>query len=302
MIDNYDLNIILLIKVTTHTIMDLLRCNDVGITCAENSSYLLNPIFSAFLSIFGGFFLSFAFVSHLIAYGADTETDTDTDTDTDVDTVLEDMYYEELNALEVRELSKEELDALQTKMVEVDTPDGLVKMTYNHSTESFWYYTNNKSIHYKYLDAVARHFTIVNNCRQICVNYKEEYEKGVTLIKEKQLEEENQKINNLIAVDSVKKSVFAKFKNYKVTDETKQTKTTYILTDKANKFRFAGSMMDYENELKTNRQQENQVAEGIPTMDYATFKKLVMMNNKPITINNNIVDDIIDNNPLMTQL
>lgn len=242
---------------------------------------------SLFLSIFGGFFLSFAFVSYLIKYKkdgdyADDDTDTDTDTDTDMDTILEDMYYEELNALDVREMTKEELDALQKKMVEVDTPDGLVKMTYNHSTESFWYYTDNKSIHYKYLDAVARHFTIVNNCRKICVNYKEEYEKGISFIKEKLIADKEKLDQQMDQVE--KKSVFAKFKNYKVNDQTKQTKKNYILTDKANQFRFAGSMIEYDNELKINRQQENQSSEGIPTMDYATFKKLLMVND---TVNDN---------------
>jgi len=250
-------------------------------------SYALDTLFSLFFSIFGGFFLACAFTAHLIEYSKDPDTDMAGDTaseDEEETEVLEDKYYEELNALDVRVLTKEELDELQSNVVEVETPDGLVKMTYNNASESFWYYTDNKNIHYKYLDAVARHFTIENKCRQICVNYKEEYEKAVS-IKDRLVEEEQRvaedKINNLLydgagagGAASVKKSVFAKFKNYKATtgDDKQQTKNVYVLTDKANKFRFAGSMEEYENEMKQLRQQ----AAEIPSMDYATFKRLVM--------------------------
>jgi len=253
--------------------------------CVAEPSFMVDTLFSLFFSIFGGFFLACAFTAHLIEY---SKEDDDTESEEEEETeVLEDKYYEELNALDMRVLTKEELDELQSNVVEVETPDGLVKMTYNNASESFWYYTDNKNIHYKYLDAVARHFTIENKCRQICVNYKEEYEKAVS-IKDRLVEEEQRvaedKINNLLhagdandagaGAASVKKSVFAKFKNYKATtgDDKQQTKNVYVLTDKANKFRFAGSMEEYENEMKQLRQQ----AAEIPSMDYATFKRLVM--------------------------
>lgn len=255
--------------------------------CVAEPSFMVDTLFSLFFSIFGGFFLACAFTAHLIEYSKDPDTDMAGDTASEEEEeVLEDKYYEELNALDVRVLTKEELDELQSNVVELETPDGLVKMTYNNASESFWYYTDNKNIHYKYLDAVARHFTIENKCRQICVNYKEEYEKAVS-IKDRLVEEEQRvaedKINNLLhagdandagAAASVKKSVFAKFKNYKATtgDDKQQTKNVYVLTDKANKFRFAGSMEEYENEMKQLRQQEAE----IPSMDYATFKRLVM--------------------------
>jgi hypothetical protein len=270
--------------------------------CVPESPFVLYNFFNLFLSVFGGFFLAFAFTSHLIEYSKNTDTDdSDASSDDDSEDLLEDKYYEELNALDMRVLTKEELDTLQSKVVEVETPDGLVKMTYNNSTESFWYYTNNKSVHYKYLDAVARHFTIENNCRQICVNYKEEYEKGVATIKEQEQqqqqqqkqEQENKKIedekhisNNYDKIDNLntKKSVFAKFKNYKVdvkNDEKKQSKgkNVYVLTDKANQFRFSGSLSDYDEKIKKSTCQKDGDGE-IPSMDYATFKKLCINNNR----------------------
>jgi len=257
---------------------------------------------NVFFSVFGGFFLAFAFVSHLIEYRKedleeDTETETDTETDTEDDISLEDRYYEELNALVVRDMTKEELEALHTIFLDVDTPDGLVKMTYNSVTESFWYYADNKNIHYKYLDAVARLFTVENNCRQVCVNYKEEYENGIHLVKMKIAKEEEQKLlaeNNVTeaaTTATVKKSVFAKFKNYKV-DNNSDTNSNrndkkqkyFVLVDKANQFRFAGSMNDYKNEAA--REEQKKATESIPYMDYATFKNLCMNKQMSLHVNN----------------
>jgi hypothetical protein len=169
-------------------------------------------------------------------------------------------------------MTKEELDALQFKFVDVETPDGLVKMTYNNSTGSFWYYSDNKNVHYKYLDAVARHFTIENNCRQICVNYKEEFKKGIVTAKDKMAEEEKRRedIKNLVDQPTEKKSVFAKFKNYKVEDNKQQK--FFVLTDKANQFKFSGSMNDY---LESRKEK----IDCVHKMDYATFKKLLEINN-----------------------
>jgi hypothetical protein len=276
--------------------------------CVPESSFMVDTLFSLFFSVVGGFFLACAFTAHLIEYTAeDTDTDTDTTEESvEEETILEDKYYEELNALDVRLLTKEELDALRSKVVKVETPDGLVKMTYNNLSDSFWYYTDNKNIHYKYLDAVARHFTIENNCRQICVNYKEEYEKGLSN-KNNVIEVKADKINNLLGAGAagaagaapVKKSVFAKFKNYKVTtsgDDKTQTKNIYVLTDKANQFKFAGSMAEYALEMKQIRQQ----AVEIPSMDYATFKKLVMASVSTNTAKN--LSEITDDNPMTTRL
>ena len=234
-----------------------------------------NSIFTILTSVIGGFFIAFTFVAHYIEYkkvmdigdtGDTDDTDDTADLSEDEDIDLANKYYEELSTLVEREMTKTELDALQFSLVNVDTPDGKVLMTYNNSTESFWYYTDNKSIPYNYLDEVARFFTIEYNCRQICVNYKEEYEKGVinlnTLIAENK-----RRIEELTAV--TKKSVFAKFKKYKQADNTKQK--YYVMTDRANLFKYSGTIADYELCKKAKLVE-------IPKMDYATFKRMGVKN------------------------
>ena len=253
-------------------------CANNGMTdslyCTERQLYMVDNLFIFLTSFLSGMFSSFTLVSYLFKHYRDSkyvggggEGDDKSDDD-EVD--FEYKYYDELNELELREMTKEELDALFSKTVDVETPDGIVKMTYNNKTESFWYYADNKNVHYKYLDSVARYFTIQNNCRQICVNYKEEYEKSVLSIKE-QIEEDARKLeeskNDLVPK---KKSVFAQFKNYKKDDV--KNKKQYVLVDKANQFKHAGTMSDYANEL--NKKEKKQ--ETVPTLDYATFKRLQM--------------------------
>jgi hypothetical protein len=246
-----------------------------NLSCNDKPFYLLDNMFIFFISTLGGFFSSYALVAHLVSgyynyIRSSSESFDEEDEDDFEDEDLENRYYDELNLLENREMTKEELDGLLLKSVDVETPDGLVKMTYNNKMGSFWYYSDNKNVHYKYLDSIARYFTIQNNCRQICVNYKEEYEKSVLSLKE-QFEEDARRLeekNN----DTVpkKKSVFAQFKNYKKVDT--KNKKQYVLVDKANQFKHVGTMSDYEYE---KNKKEKKTETTIPTLDYATFKRML---------------------------
>ena len=229
-------------------------------------AYFIDSLFTIMTSVIGGFFIACTFVAHLIEYRKDdADDDEESDDDEENEPELENKYYDELDALEVMEMTAAEMNELKFKFVNVETPDGIVWMTYNNATESFWYYTN-KSVQYKYLDAVARFFTITYNCRHVCVNYKEEYEKGVTIVKDKMAEEDKrqEEIKNLID-QTEKKSVFAKFKRYKQADDKKQK--YYVLTDKANVFKYAGTIADYEVRGKAS------ISVDIPKMDYAMFKR-----------------------------
>ena len=41
-------------------------------------------------------------------------------------------------------------------------------MFYNSNTESFWYYSDNKNISNRTLDAMARNYSVTHNCKQVC--------------------------------------------------------------------------------------------------------------------------------------
>lgn len=83
-------------------------------------------------------------------------------------------FFDELEALEDRVLTNEELVGLRELHIEEDTPEGKVIMLYNSNTESFWFYSDTKNISNRTLDAIARKYAITHNCKQICVNHKKE--------------------------------------------------------------------------------------------------------------------------------
>ena len=198
------------------------------------------------------------------------------------------LYYDELDNLEDRVLEKEDLEKLANVVVREKTPNGEVIMTYNHNSESFCYYCDDKNVKYMVLDAVARKFTIDNNCKSICVNYKAEFEKAKVAILADQ-------VTSTVTVDPtldaevpppvVKKSIYAKFKNYnsnkKKEDATTTTTTTnanksekiYILTEKANRFTNKGRICNYNTVEVTDTVYKK-------TIDFATFKKSLCNKNE----------------------
>ena len=202
--------------------------------------------------------------------------------DSDDEIGEEDRFYNELAALEDRVLSSDELEELRFKTVTQKTPEGEdIILLYHSDTETFWYYVNNNSIvKYNTLDAIARYYAIQYNCRSICVNYKAEIEKGMAYVKNKQDLDKRLAEKTLLNeteedASNKPRSVFAKFKNYNTTDkkkavstESKNTKQYYVLTERANRFKYRGKLNEYLAVDKT--------AAGIsqPKLDYSSFKLL----------------------------
>lgn len=84
-------------------------------------------------------------------------------------------YLEELEEMTDRSISDEELAKLADYEVDEETPDGRVIMSYDHDAQAFAYYADEKQIQFKYLDALARQFTVKHDVKDICVNYGYEY-------------------------------------------------------------------------------------------------------------------------------
>ena len=55
-------------------------------------------------------------------------------------------WFDDLESLEERELTNEELVELRHKTIHEETPEGAIIMFYNSDTESFWYFSDNKNI------------------------------------------------------------------------------------------------------------------------------------------------------------
>lgn len=187
-------------------------------------------------------------------------------------------YFQELDELEDRKMTKKELKDLIKETIHESTPEGDVIMAYSSDTETFWYYADTKSIPYWVLDTVARLYTINNNCKCVCVNYQEEFYKG----KDKTLsqkEEDEQKIEEKKEEKKAEeeKSVFAKFKTYnkgRGNESKEKTIRKYqIMTETSNRFTYKGRLSDHEDKDENIENDGVEPAKKAPLgIDFATFK------------------------------
>lgn len=154
-------------------------------------------------------------------------------------------YYDDFEALEEKDHTEDFLSSLKDKWIIEDTPFGEIIMTYRADQESFWYYGERRNIPYRVLDTVARKFAIDNNCKSICINYKEEFEKGKSAIEEAETNKEKSAQYTTIP-NKISKKPLAVFKSYNM-KKTNNIKKKYIITENANRFTYKGHTSDWQD-------------------------------------------------------
>jgi hypothetical protein len=256
----------------------------------------VNSLLFGFFTISGvvatGCFLGFLAVSYMYGnYMASLVDDEDEANEEDLD--YEERYYEEFKNLSTQELTDEVLNQLKNKYVQELTPGGEVIMTYNNETESYHYWCNNRSIRYLTLDAVAQKFAIDHNCKAVCVDYNEEYQKAKQAVIDKRnklLEKNKQETLEKVNQENDKeqdetqdetqeqkpKSVFATFKNYNTKQKQEVVDLTskpVILPEKTNRFSYRGKISDWI-ETREKLQENNNNNSSVKNIDFSTFKKM----------------------------
>ena len=228
-------------------------------------------------------------LTFLIVGNCLTEDDDYVEDDVDDDEEYENKYYDELNKLEYFALDKESLYKLRYKSVCEKTPNGDVIMTYNSDTGTFWYYCDNKdSVKFTTLDAVARKFTVENNCKCICVNSMEESDKSYHQADYyavlKQMKSNHVKKHGGGSGLSNVKSVYARFKTYNGNKNdggngsSSSSHSSSYQTKKhiTNRFSYKGKL----NEYKSFKEQDKELSEKKRMssigkhIDFAEFKKM----------------------------
>jgi hypothetical protein len=188
----------------------------------------------------------------------------------------ESQYFKQLDEMPDKLLDTDELAVIGENVLIEDTPKGQVYMLYNTGTETFDYYTDKVvDITYEMLDTVARLFAITFRCKQICVNYKEELQKGernmLSEIEFDQLKKELAEKN--LTSTTKERSVFAAYKSYNKKTGNNVEKKYYILTEKANRFKYKGKISEYEQSIKKKTDEESTLADSIK-ISYSEFKRL----------------------------
>ena len=192
------------------------------------------------------------------------------------DVKYEGQYFQQLEDLPENELSAEELAVISEHVLMEETPKGMVYMSYNAEMQTFDYYTDKfVDVTYEILDTVARLFAITFLCKQVCVNYREEVQKGeqnmLSEIEFDKLKKELEERNRINATNNKERSVFATYKTYNKKNGNNVEKKYYIVTEKANRFKYKGKISDYE------KLQQKAAAETNPkgiNISYSEFKRL----------------------------
>ena len=183
-------------------------------------------------------------------------------------------YIEEFSSLEEKDHSNDFLNSLKDKFIHEETPMGDIIMTYNIDYHSFWYYADRKSIPYGILDAVARKLAIEHDCKSICINYSEEYEKAKEKLIEDKQQQENEQENEQ---DKNKKSVFATFKSYNKTKKV-NTERKHIIVEKANRFTCKGNTVELSN-IQDENKKNTEIDDKIKDLNFSTFKMTYLKKN-----------------------
>lgn len=152
------------------------------------------------------------------------------------------------------------------------TPDGIVVMQYSTEEEGFLYWAD-KSVHFKYLDTVARKFVKDYKCSSLYIDkkailkekidkLKDEITKNMeTIEKEKNMTKEEREEKKKQEKKESDDDVFATLKKNKPKLKTKLEKDDFVV-DKANKFIKRGKICDsilYPSK-KVEKKKENPVS------------------------------------------
>jgi hypothetical protein len=166
-------------------------------------------------------------------------------------------WYAEFDELQKRLIKPTPMLSDPPSTIQETTPRGEILMYYDVNNKEFVYYSNNKNLPYRTLDAVARKYVCLHNVPSIYVDIREEVKRGFEKCKNKA---------NCIETTTTtpSSSLYAVYKNYKSgatatthTNGIGQSSKNVILKDNVNKFIFKGRIDDYALDVKAREKKEN---------------------------------------------
>ena len=225
--------------------------------------YSLTESLGTLLFVFGGgVTVGWLIVSHFMKDELQTVAQDEQDT-REESKDYERSYYNEFEALEEKDHGEDFLKELGNMWTIEDTPYGEIIMTYKADNEAFWYYSERRNVPYRILDAVARRFAIDNDCKSVCVNYKEEFEKGKNAVV---AAKEVSAKSPVSGGSTRKKKPLATFKSYNMKKGNYHDRK-YIITENANRFTYKGNTTEWQDP------NEASCMKGDAPLTYADFKR-----------------------------
>ena len=172
-------------------------------------------------------------------------------------------WYAEFDEFQKRLIKPTPMLSDPPPTIQETTPRGEILMYYDVNNKEFVYYSNNKNLPYRTLDAVARKYVCLHNVPSIYVDIRDEVKKGFEKCKNKA------NCVETTTTPSPSSSLYAVYKNYKSGATATTTSTAahsngigqsskkVILKDNVNKFIFKGRIDDYALDVKAREKKEN---------------------------------------------
>jgi hypothetical protein len=213
----------------------------------EKGSYLL--------AIGGSGILIAAVILSQVIYEAPKEKQKE-DEETHITPVVEEeydkKYLEELKSMEHREMLDSELKVLKTKVLDEDTPLGVIKLYYDHEYKGFIWYCDRNHVPYRFLETVVRKYIIEYDCCNLYVDLHDELDKSSKLSNRAEEKLSTQHPNTIF-----------------VETKDKRAQLLKILAIKNNylKFKYGGKIEEYKPLVESS-------TFNIINIDFSTYKQL----------------------------
>ena len=170
-------------------------------------------------------------------------------------------FFEKFKDLKERNLSDDEKLALKSKIFEIDTPKGLVKIYYDFENLEFKYYAK-RSLEFWMLQTISQGYALEYDCKEIIIDV----EKSLIDLYKKDKEKQHDNNNNINSVFLPTKKSVEKDNPNEMVDLFKK----YGHQVQANKFRYLGKLSNFEEEI--NRKEKEEFV-NISYKDYLNLKK-----------------------------
>lgn len=146
-----------------------------------------------------------------------------------------DYYYKYKDLYEnLSENNVDDVDFEFKFMKETTELEDCIIIGYNKLGECFDVWYDNNKIQFFELDTLAQLFAIEYDCKEICIDYKKEFD----IAREKMIENLKNEKKNLLESES-ENSLFAKFKDYNTKIKKEEKK---VLPERSNRFRHCGKL------------------------------------------------------------
>lgn len=199
------------------------------------------------------------------------------------DAAYENQFFKEYDQLED---DPEAPVPSATSHVQETTPQGDVIMTYDAGRSMFCYYSDKRTVQFKYLESVARKYVIEHGCKRLHIDIRKE------IAKAKEAKDAAKAASTKADAPAQPTQVFAQLKKYssnhgnsklptinemvksKATNDSSNTtnsNTAPVLKEQINRYVYCGRLDEFRKEEPAHETHDFSI---IKPIDYASYKKM----------------------------